>query len=147
MLTLTDLPRPDAQSRLGSLGLSGQPGDPEGDGSGQSLERRDVWDVVWASDNPDLMAVCEKNKLWVYRGQEPEARDPMPACTATSSPSVGGAALFRRVPLRCPLEGAELAPPSSAPQEPQSSLSYISSFEDLEARARAPVRQPPLGLL
>ena len=36
------------------------------------LERRDVWALVWASDNPDLLAIMEKTRMYVIRGSEPE---------------------------------------------------------------------------
>lgn len=33
---------------------------------------QDVWDLCWASDNPDLLAVMEKGKLVVLRGTDAE---------------------------------------------------------------------------
>lgn len=36
---------------------------------------QDVWDLCWASDNPDLLAVMEKGKLVVLRGTD--ADDPV----------------------------------------------------------------------
>ncbi|XP_014288387.1 WD repeat-containing protein 35 [Halyomorpha halys] len=36
------------------------------------LERRDVWALKWASDNPDLLAIMEKTRMYVIRGSEPE---------------------------------------------------------------------------
>ena len=35
-------------------------------------ERRDVWQVVWAADAPDLAAVMEKARMYILRGAEPE---------------------------------------------------------------------------
>lgn len=35
-------------------------------------ERRDVWEVVWAADYPDLWAAMEKTRMYVFRGTEPE---------------------------------------------------------------------------
>lgn len=34
--------------------------------------RKDVWDIKWASDNPDLFAIMEKTKLYVFRTLDPE---------------------------------------------------------------------------
>lgn len=43
------------------------------DGARQlDFERKDTWDMMWASDNPDLMAVMEKTRLYIFRGLEPE---------------------------------------------------------------------------
>eukprot|EP00516_Mucochytrium_quahogii_P007622 CAMPEP_0203752874 /NCGR_PEP_ID=MMETSP0098-20131031/6733_1 /ASSEMBLY_ACC=CAM_ASM_000208 /TAXON_ID=96639 /ORGANISM=" , Strain NY0313808BC1" /LENGTH=1294 /DNA_ID=CAMNT_0050643241 /DNA_START=364 /DNA_END=4245 /DNA_ORIENTATION=- len=36
------------------------------------FERKDAWDMMWAEDNPDLIAVMEKTRLYVFRGLEPE---------------------------------------------------------------------------
>ncbi|KAG1701662.1 WD repeat-containing protein 35 [Nymphon striatum] len=37
-----------------------------------NFERKDIWDVKWASDNPDLFAVMEKTRMYVFRKLEPE---------------------------------------------------------------------------
>jgi len=34
--------------------------------SSDGFERKDVWDVKWAEDNPDDLAVLEKTKMFVY---------------------------------------------------------------------------------
>jgi WD repeat-containing protein 35 len=36
------------------------------------FERKDAWDMVWAEDNPDLFAMMEKTRMYIYRGTEPE---------------------------------------------------------------------------
>jgi len=36
------------------------------------FERRDVWQAVWAADYPDLWAVMEKTRMYIFRGTEPE---------------------------------------------------------------------------
>uniref|UniRef100_A0A803XM55 WD repeat-containing protein 35 n=1 Tax=Meleagris gallopavo TaxID=9103 RepID=A0A803XM55_MELGA len=36
------------------------------------LERKDVWDMKWAKDNPDLFAVMEKTRMYVFRNLDPE---------------------------------------------------------------------------
>jgi len=37
-----------------------------------SYERKDVWDMKWADDNPELFAMMEKTRMYVFRGMEPE---------------------------------------------------------------------------
>lgn len=36
------------------------------------FERKDVWAMRWASDNPDLLAIMEKTRMYVLRGLDPE---------------------------------------------------------------------------
>ncbi|KAM6355755.1 WD repeat-containing protein 35 isoform 3-T3 [Podargus strigoides] len=36
------------------------------------LERKDVWDMKWAKDNPDLFAMMEKTRMYVFRNLNPE---------------------------------------------------------------------------
>jgi WD repeat-containing protein 35 len=36
------------------------------------FERKDVWSMKWASDNPELLAIMEKTRMYVLRGVEPE---------------------------------------------------------------------------
>ncbi|XP_062851768.1 WD repeat-containing protein 35 [Trichomycterus rosablanca] len=53
----------------GSSGDSEQgasPGDPS------KFERKDVWDMKWANDNPDLFAMMEKTRMYVFRNLDPE---------------------------------------------------------------------------
>eukprot|EP00746_Dinoflagellata_sp_MGD_P003051 gnl/MRDRNA2_/MRDRNA2_105954_c0_seq1.p1 gnl/MRDRNA2_/MRDRNA2_105954_c0~~gnl/MRDRNA2_/MRDRNA2_105954_c0_seq1.p1 ORF type:complete len:1217 (-),score=242.16 gnl/MRDRNA2_/MRDRNA2_105954_c0_seq1:227-3877(-) len=37
-----------------------------------SFERKDVWNMCWASDNPDLFAIMEKTRMYIVRGLQPE---------------------------------------------------------------------------
>ena len=37
-----------------------------------SFERKDAWDMLWADDNPELFAMMEKTRMYIYRGLEPE---------------------------------------------------------------------------
>ncbi|XP_030902468.2 WD repeat-containing protein 35 isoform X2 [Melopsittacus undulatus] len=37
-----------------------------------TLERKDVWDMKWAKDNPDLFAMMEKSRMYVFRNLDPE---------------------------------------------------------------------------
>lgn len=36
------------------------------------FERRDVWDLCWAVDNPELFALMEKTRMYIFRNLEPE---------------------------------------------------------------------------
>jgi len=36
------------------------------------FERKDVWAMKWASDNPEMLAIMEKTRMYVLRGLEPE---------------------------------------------------------------------------
>ena len=36
------------------------------------FERKDVWDMKWASDNQDLFAMMEKTRMYIFRNLEPE---------------------------------------------------------------------------
>lgn len=38
------------------------------------LERRDVWDMKWAKDNPDLFAMMERTRMYVFRNLDPEVK-------------------------------------------------------------------------
>ncbi|KAI1284858.1 WD repeat-containing protein 35 [Halotydeus destructor] len=40
-----------------------------------AFEKKDVWDIMWASDNPDLFAITEKNKLLIYKDLECDDSD------------------------------------------------------------------------
>jgi WD repeat-containing protein 35 len=37
-----------------------------------STERRDVWDMKWASDNPHYLAIMEKDRMYVLKDGVPE---------------------------------------------------------------------------
>jgi hypothetical protein len=54
--------------------VEGKEGEGEGDGEAENqlaFERKDVWDVKWAEDNPDSLAVMEKTKLFIYTYADP----------------------------------------------------------------------------
>lgn len=38
----------------------------------EKLERRDVWAMCWANDNPQLFAIMEKTRMYVFKGNNPE---------------------------------------------------------------------------
>eukprot|EP00050_Salpingoeca_kvevrii_P018636 m.76510 g.76510 ORF g.76510 m.76510 type:complete len:1153 (+) comp8114_c0_seq1:167-3625(+) len=37
-----------------------------------SFERKDVWDFRWATDNPNLFAMMERNYMYIFRDLDPE---------------------------------------------------------------------------
>uniref|UniRef100_A0A7S3VHU1 Anaphase-promoting complex subunit 4 WD40 domain-containing protein n=1 Tax=Dunaliella tertiolecta TaxID=3047 RepID=A0A7S3VHU1_DUNTE len=37
-----------------------------------AFERKDTWDMKWADDNPELFAVMEKTRMYIFRGLDPE---------------------------------------------------------------------------
>jgi len=37
-----------------------------------AFQRRDVWTIKWASDDPELLAIMEKTRMYVIRGFNPE---------------------------------------------------------------------------
>jgi WD repeat-containing protein 35 len=41
-------------------------------GAQLEFERKDVWNMRWASDNPDLFAIMEKTRMYIVRGLQPE---------------------------------------------------------------------------
>ena len=40
-----------------------------------AMERKEVWDFHWARDNPDLLAIMEKTRMYIIRGTEPEVQN------------------------------------------------------------------------
>uniref|UniRef100_A0A3P9HAW2 WD repeat-containing protein 35 n=1 Tax=Oryzias latipes TaxID=8090 RepID=A0A3P9HAW2_ORYLA len=43
-----------------------------GSADSSKFERKDVWDMKWANDNPDLFAMMEKTRMYVFRNLDPE---------------------------------------------------------------------------
>ena len=37
-----------------------------------AFERKDAWDMRWADDNPELFAMMEKTRMYIFRGLDPE---------------------------------------------------------------------------
>ncbi|XP_030213023.1 WD repeat-containing protein 35 isoform X1 [Gadus morhua] len=69
VLTLLDVeahgPPTDSPGGRGG-GASATAGDPS------KFERKDVWDMKWANDNPDLFSMMEKTRMYVFRNLDPE---------------------------------------------------------------------------
>jgi len=36
------------------------------------FERKDAWDILWSDDEPDMFAVLEKARMYIFRGVNPE---------------------------------------------------------------------------
>jgi WD repeat-containing protein 35 len=55
------------------LDLDARPNGASGE-RGQLLKtrRKDVWGLRWSTDNPDLFALMEKGKMYIFRGEHPE---------------------------------------------------------------------------
>lgn len=43
-----------------------------GERSDEKFERKDVWAMCWAADNPQSFAVMEKTRMYVFKGLYPE---------------------------------------------------------------------------
>lgn len=52
--------------------ISENVGRPQTTNSDNKLERKDVWAMCWASDNPQLLAIMEKTRMYIFRGIYPE---------------------------------------------------------------------------
>lgn len=65
VLTLLDL---EVRAPADGSGGAAAAGDPS------KFERKDVWDMKWANDNPDLFAMMEKTRMYVFRNLDPEVR-------------------------------------------------------------------------
>ena len=64
VLTLLDLEvRASTDNSTGNQASAGDP---------SKFERKDVWDMKWAHDNPDLFAMMEKTRMYVFRNLDPE---------------------------------------------------------------------------
>ncbi|XP_056645450.1 WD repeat-containing protein 35-like [Diorhabda sublineata] len=58
------------------LDISEGLGRPVSSSTDSKLERKDVWAMCWASDNPQLLAIMEKTRMYIFRGiclEEPVA--------------------------------------------------------------------------
>lgn len=60
------------QGCLRVIDLTQSGDDPDTLGKLLEFEQKDVWDMRWAEDIPDMMAVMEKSKLQVFRNFVPE---------------------------------------------------------------------------
>lgn len=47
-------------------------GRPSTNADSNKLERKDVWAMCWASDNPQLLAIMEKTRMYIFKGVYPE---------------------------------------------------------------------------
>lgn len=63
MLTFLDVETRGASGDAESVSTAGDP---------SKFERKDVWDMKWANDNPDLFSMMEKTRMYVFRNLDPE---------------------------------------------------------------------------
>ena len=101
------------------------------------FERRDVWGVLWASDEADTLCVMEKGRLVVFKGLTPHG-NPIPSSAhlcAISELEITSARLDILVAsVACPLAAAAAAAEAAAaPLAVEASL----------AAEEAPLRPPP----
>lgn len=62
----------DINGVLSLFDLVGKNPDSGGVGGLLPLERKEVWDLKWAEDNPELFAIMEKTRMYIFRGLDPE---------------------------------------------------------------------------
>lgn len=96
-------------------------------GDPSKFERKDVWDMKWANDNPDLFAMMEKTRMYVFRNLDPEV-SPQTVCLIYSSN------------LDCTNINVILSEGTTViclfkKQEPIQTSGYICNFEDLEIKS------------
>mmetsp|Transcript_20542 Transcript_20542/g.58181 ORF Transcript_20542/g.58181 Transcript_20542/m.58181 type:complete len:1228 (-) Transcript_20542:92-3775(-) len=72
MLTLYDIEvKPTGRPMMGENADAKRAGEST-IGTQLEFERKDVWNMQWASDNPDLFAIMEKTRMYIIRGLQPE---------------------------------------------------------------------------
>lgn len=65
------------------------------DNEREKLERKDVWAMCWASDNPQLLAIMEKTRMYIFKGNNPE--EPI----STSGYLCSFQVLYIKIPTQC----------------------------------------------
>lgn len=68
----------DATGLMTSIDLNDYTGKSNESMMGGKLERKDVWSVCWAKDNPQLLAVMEKTRMYIFKNSDPE--EPISSC-------------------------------------------------------------------
>lgn len=62
----------DSTGLLVTIDLNDYTNKPSDELSGGKIERKDVWSVCWAKDNPQLLAIMEKTRMYIFKGLDPE---------------------------------------------------------------------------
>ncbi|GAX81565.1 hypothetical protein CEUSTIGMA_g8993.t1 [Chlamydomonas eustigma] len=62
----------DINGVLSFFDLTAKGGTPGTQGEHLAFERKDAWDMRWADDNPELFAMMEKTRMYIFRGLDPE---------------------------------------------------------------------------
>lgn len=92
-------------------------------GDPAKFERKDVWDMKWANDNPELFSMMEKTRMYVFRNLDPEVSAQLVLLQSVSiSVLIPFILIFTRIPFM-------------NWQEPIQTSGYICSFEDLEIKS------------
>lgn len=65
-LSALNTPASGSNSNKGMIGVS------NAIGVHLDFERKDIWDLIWSDDNPELFACMEKTRMYVFRGLNPE---------------------------------------------------------------------------
>mmetsp|Transcript_9052 Transcript_9052/g.14851 ORF Transcript_9052/g.14851 Transcript_9052/m.14851 type:complete len:1200 (+) Transcript_9052:114-3713(+) len=68
VLTFFDM---EAASTMSPKNTSASSGNGAPDGQ-VNFERKDAWDMKWSDDNPELFAMMEKTRMYIFRGLDPE---------------------------------------------------------------------------
>ena len=95
------------------------------------FERKDAWALCWAQDNPRLLAVLEKHRMYVFRGLEPE--EPI-SCS-------GYICSFNELEIRCVLLDELMRNPDAARPELLVDLEVKSLRDTRELLARVGLRE------
>ena len=102
-----------------------------GGGGVLKFERKDVWDMKWAADNPDLFAMMEKTRMYIFRC----ALANVAVRIRYKSQRVSHQHCVQKVGVRRILFQIFFVCRNLEPEEPILSAGYICSFRDLEIRA------------
>lgn len=95
------------------------------------FERKDAWAMCWAQDNPRLLAILEKSRMYVFRGLEPE--EPI-TCS-------GYVCSFKDLEIRCVLLDELLGKPDEARLDLVLDLEIKSLRDTKELLARVGLRE------
>lgn len=105
--------------------------DKEKDEDVSKFERKDTWAMCWAQDNPRLMAILEKSRMYIFRGLEPE--EPI-TCS-------GYVCCFKDLEIRCVLLDELLRRPDETRADLIIDLEVKSLRDTKELLAKVGVRE------
>ncbi|KAG1659041.1 hypothetical protein FOA52_010881, partial [Chlamydomonas sp. UWO 241] len=70
--TVTKMSVIDINGVLSFFDMTSKGATPGTVGEHLAFERKDAWDMRWADDNPELFAMMEKTRMYIFRGLDPE---------------------------------------------------------------------------